>query len=472
MRYPTALRIGCLCTLLAGPMYAADNTDSTPTANQPADATAQADTQASQPTSFWDDMAQREYLLGDAWGARPTLEELGLSLDISFAMNIAGNAVGGNNQGVTQVNSTGVNFGVDFEKLADVDGLTFFASMAYRSGTSLTQRHIHNIVSVQQLYGNQTYRLVNLYAQQTFLNDTMAIKAGRIAQFDDFSITPSFSFYMNNGFDGQPVGFFFMGPFTAYPVTTWGALVSGGAATGDQDGFYGKLGAYGADSDLGNPDNHGTNFSFNFDQGANIMGEIGYKRNWTDDTTGHPGKYSIGGWVFTGPFQKNLGGTTDNIGGIYYMFEQNVFREGRNMAEPNSTRLEDRQVWGSDQSFMDVVQGLYVWSSGQLNLSDEAYQSDFFVSGGAYYRGLFPGRDQDILAFGAAWLNFSDSYSQSQQSIGQGAPDYELELELGYRYQVTEYFYVQPNIQGIINPGGTHQLDDALVIGLQLQVDF
>ena len=93
-------------------------------------------------------------------------------------------------------------------------------------------------------------------------------------------------------------------------------------------------------------------------------------------------------------------------------------------------------------------------------------------AGGAYYRGLIPGRDQDILAFGAAWLNFNGSYAQSQQLAGQGDPDYELELELGYRYQVTQYFYVQPNIQGIINPGGTGQLDDALVIGLQLQVDF
>ena len=68
-------------------------------------------------------MAGREYLLGDAWGARPALEDLGLNLDVSFALNVAGNAVGGANQGVTQVNSTGVNFGVDFEKLADVGRL-------------------------------------------------------------------------------------------------------------------------------------------------------------------------------------------------------------------------------------------------------------------------------------------------------------------------------------------------------------
>ncbi len=50
--------------------------------------------------------------------------------------------------------------------------------------------------------------------------------------------------------------------------------------------------------------------------------------------------------------------------------------------------------------------------------------------------------------------------------------DYEVELELSYRYQVTEYFYVQPNIQGVINPGAANQLDDALVLGLQLQIDF
>ncbi|MBC2596210.1 carbohydrate porin [Ruficoccus amylovorans] len=419
-----------------------------------------------------DELQERQYLLGDTGGWREDLADYGLAIDLSFAMNLAGNPVGGDSRGFTQLNSTGLNFGVDLEKLAGLEGLSFFSSLSVRSGTSLTLSHIHNVINVQQLYGNESYRLVNLYLEQVLLDGHFSIKAGRIAQFDDFSHSDAFAYYMNNAFDGQPVGFFFMGPFTAYPVTTWGALIRGGVPTGQHDGFYGMVGAYGADSNQANVDNHGTDFTFNFDQGANIMGELGYKLNWSKYSSGLPGKYALGAWMFTGPFTTNSGGTTDNIGGLYYFIEQNLYREGVPEQVPNSERMQARQVWGQSEGFMEEIQGLYFWTTGQFNLSDDVNQADLFASAGLYYRGLLPGRDQDILSLGAAWLNFSSSWGNAQRAAGQPVQDYEVELELSYRYQVTNYFYLQPNIQGVINPGAANQFDDALVIGLQLQVDF
>ncbi len=181
---------------------------------------------------------------------------------------MAGNPVGGQDQGVTQLNSTGVNFGADLDKLAGLEGLTFFTSLSVRSGTSLTLSKIHNVINVQQLYGNESYRLVNLYLEQVLLDGHFAIKAGRIAQFDDFSHSDAFAFYMNNAFDGQPIGFFFMGSFNAYPVTTWGALIRGGVRTGDNDGFYGMAGAYGADNSLADVDKPRDGFQLQFQSGG------------------------------------------------------------------------------------------------------------------------------------------------------------------------------------------------------------
>jgi porin len=463
--------------MTVGGLEAADTAGSPPasdaTAVTPATGSSTATTETSPPgadssADFWDDMATREYLFGDVWGARPAMEDMGLDLSVSFAMNIAGNPVGGVSQGVTQLNSTGINFGADMDKLVGLEGLTFFASMSIRSGTSLSLTRIQNLVNVQQLYGNESYRLVNLYLEQVLLDGSFAIKAGRIAQFDDFSHSDAFAYYMNNAFDGQPIGFFFMGPFTAYPVTTWGALVRGGFLTDETGGFYGMLGAYGADSNAADLSNHGTDFTFNFDMGANIMGEIGYKHNWSAQAEGLPGKYALGAWTFTGPMPTNTGGTAQNASGVYYLVEQALYREGLPVREPNSERMQAQQVWGQDEGFLEQIQGLYFWSTGQVNLDKEVAQSDFFVSAGMYYRGLLPGRDQDILSLGGAWLNFSNSYGNSQVP----RLDYEVELELSYRYQVTQYFYLQPNVQGVINPGGAHQIDDAFVIGLQLQVDF
>jgi porin len=467
--------------MTVGGLEAADTAGSSPASDTSTTASAASSSAATTETNspdadasadFWDDMATREYLFGDVWGARPAMENMGLDLSVSFAMNIAGNPVGGVSQGVTQLNSTGINFGADMDKLVGLEGLTFFASMSVRGGTSLSLTRIDNVINVQQLYGNETYRLVNLYLEQVLMDGNFAIKAGRIAQFDDFSHSDAFAYYMNNAFDGQPVGFFFMGPFTAYPVTTWGALVRGGFLTDDTGGFYGMLGAYGADNSLSDWDNHGVDFSFNFNMGANIMGEIGYKHNWSAQAEGLPGKYSLGAWTFTGPMPTHTGGTAQNTSGLFYLVEQALYREGLPELEPNSERMQAQQVWGQDEGFLEEIQGLYFWSTGQLNLDNDVAQADFFVSTGLYYRGLLPGRDQDILSFGAAWLNFSDNFGSSQVVAGLPRQDYELELELSYRYQVTQYFYLQPNIQGVINPGAAHKIDDAFVIGLQLQVDF
>jgi len=43
---------------------------------------------------------------------------------------------------------------------------------------------------------------------------------------------------------------------------------------------------------------------------------------------------------------------------------------------------------------------------------------------------------------------------------------------LNYRITVLPWFYVQPDIQGIINPGAAHQFGDALVLGLQFGTPF
>ena len=45
-------------------------------------------------------------------------------------------------------------------------------------------------------------------------------------------------------------------------------------------------------------------------------------------------------------------------------------------------------------------------------------------------------------------------------------------LELNYRWQVLRWFYLQPDIQGSINPGAAHQFGNALVLAVQFGVPF
>jgi porin len=47
-----------------------------------------------------------------------------------------------------------------------------------------------------------------------------------------------------------------------------------------------------------------------------------------------------------------------------------------------------------------------------------------------------------------------------------------MAFEFTYQAQVTKWLTVQPDIQFIINPGGTHDLSNALVIGARAVVTF
>ena len=210
------------------------------------------------------------------------------------------------------------------------------------------------------------------------------------------------------------------------------------------------------------------------------MGEVGLKHNWAKGQAGLPAKYALGGWWFTGDFDvfkppSVPGGPRpqkSGIGGFYYLFHQGLYRESATEEVGDSAETaQDSTYWGDINSGHREVQGLYLWTSGQFAGASTS-EMDVFVSGGAYYRGLIPGRNSDVLALGYYHGFFSDDFSAEQVRQGELPQDYETGIELGYRYNVTDYFYVQPNVQVILNPGGRGDIDDALVLGAQIEVDF
>ena len=127
-------------------------------------------------------------------------------------------------------------------KLED-EGITL-VSMSQRSGTSLSKEYVGNVFAIQQVYGGQTFHLIDVAHQQKLMDDRVEIRLGRIAAGDDFLVSQYDYLFMQNGFDGNPAGIFFNSPgMTAYPNATWGArlkvrstertYVMGGVYNGD-----------------------------------------------------------------------------------------------------------------------------------------------------------------------------------------------------------------------------------------------
>jgi len=87
----------------------------------------------------------------------------------------------------------------------------------------------------------------------------------------------------------------------------------------------------------------------------------------------------------------------------------------------------------------------------------------YFAEVALGYQGLPPGRDSDVAAIALYYGGFS-RYLPGQT--------YELTLEWTYALVVTPWLTIQPDIQYIIHPSGKSSVSNALVVGVQLSLQF
>src|SRR5262245_53613774 len=240
----------------------------------------------------------REHLFGDWFGLRTKAEESGISPTLSFVTDVAGNVTGGKNQGVTHADNLGLDLLFDLDKLTGLQGGSFLASVSQRSGSSLSKEHVGNVFTIQQVYGGQTFHLIDLAYQQKLLEDRLELRLGRIATGDDFLVSPYNWLFMQNGFDGNPVGIFFNSPgMTAYPNATWGARLK----VRPTQRTYLMGGVYNGDPSIRDNSHNGADMSMSGP--VFVIGEAGCQRNGLPGDIGLVGNYRIGGWydnaVFT-----------------------------------------------------------------------------------------------------------------------------------------------------------------------------
>jgi porin len=96
----------------------------------------------------------------------------------------------------------------------------------------------------------------------------------------------------------------------------------------------------------------------------------------------------------------------------------------------------------------------------------------FQLNAGAVYTGLFPLRDLDATMLDFVYGKFSRNFARSADVSGGGYPQYEIVLEAGHRFQINQLLYAQPNLQWVINPGGTGNIPYALALSTQVGVVF
>ena len=131
--------------------------------------------------------------------------------------------------------------------------------------------------------------------------------------------------------------------------------------------------------------------------------------------------------------------------GLWYIVDQMLWKEGG---------ADDDQGLGAFFQFS--------WAPSNRNLITEYY------GGGLVYKGLLPNRDEDYLGVGVANAILSPGSKEIALANGEFQGRQETAVELFYKYRVSPYFVLQPDLQFISQTSG--RFDDALLPGLRFEV--
>jgi porin len=378
-------------------------------------------------------------LSGNWFGARDALNRWGISPSIRYGTDLLASVAGGQQRGKAYAGQLTVEVRADMGRLAGLDGLTFDASMDWASGSDLSH-DIGNEFTVAQAFEGDQARLTNMFLQQLLSDGRLDLKVGRFSTGADFLTSPIDVSLVNDALN--PILFAVQANVpgvTADPNATWGGRViarpTGALAL--------AAGAFYSDPHLDQATANGTEFGISGSAGYFVIGEAGYLVNAEIGALGMPGRYRAGGYYDSNQYVylSNPGRQQTGNYGFYVMAEQMVYREGG----PGSPK------------------GLSLFAAFIYAPQERINVMPWFASAGASYRGLVPGRDRDTAAFALYYGGFS------RDLPGQ---TYELVLEWTYGIAVGRRITVQPDLQYIINPGGLSSIGNAVVLGMQLLVEF
>lgn len=401
---------------------------------------------------------EQQFMFGDWKCLREELANEGVVFGSTYTCDVLGNVSGGMKQGTRYDHSVGWDVNFDLERFVGMMGTQFHISGLWRQGQNLSKAVIGNDIVVSTIYGHQQFRFYFLYLEKDLLDKRLNIRMGRIAVGDDFASSPLYGTFVSNAVDGVPISIPINFFFTVYPTATWGAR----ARFNLNKDFYILSGIYDGDKGVEYDKFYGLDFSLRLKEGLAFAQEIAYAPADGVGPAGLPGHYK-GGIYYNGAVRQDL---YSDINGNSYAVT-NLARK-KHIGDYNLYIHADQMIYREKGTKDQGLTPLAVATIGPDNMN----KFPFFLMGGLVYKGLVPKRDDDVTGFEIVYAKYSDKIKESQQSVGASPQKYELMFEFTHKVMITKWMYMQPDLQYIISPGGTGNIDDALVLGFQFGLTF
>ena len=404
--------------------------------------------------------SERIFMTGEWDGKRNTLADKGVTFASTYVFDVLGNAFGGIQRAVRYDSSMGWDVNFDLEKFVGMKGTQFHISGLWRQGQNLSKVAVGNDFTVSSIYGREQFRFYGLYLQKMFFEDRLDIRLGRMAAGDDFAHSSLYWNFVSNAPDGNPIALPLNFFFSCYPNAVWGSRAKF-ALTKD---IQLMAGIYNGDPGVPRDSMYGLDWSLRLKEG--IMGafHLSYNPNTAPEATGMPGHYKAEFYYHGGTFRdyySDINGASQavtdldskkHIGNpaVYLHADQMIYRE---------------KGPGTDEGLTPLI---------VVTLQPENINKfPFFMVAGLLYKGLIPGRDDDMTMFQMSYGTYSGDLHQSEADAGdQYLQSYECVFEWSYKLYITPWWFVQPDIQYIKNPGGTNRYKDAMVFGSRLGLTF
>ncbi|MCX6967328.1 MAG: carbohydrate porin [Verrucomicrobia bacterium] len=329
----------------------------------------------------------------------------------------------------------------DLEKGIGWKGGSFLVSGIDPHGSSLTDHYVHDLNRVSNIDAYDSVRLYEAWVQQELAESKVSIRLGQILADTEFFVSDNGALFLNGAFGAIPVVSQNCDA-PVFPVAAPGMRVRWTAT----EPFSVQAGLY--KGDVGDPateNTHGLDWSWR--GGVLAITEVAYKIHSAKGSQGLPGVYKLGAFFHSS-------GTNE------------AFPEAPSHSNAGGYFVADQQLW---RKLGSEGQGL----SGFVRIGAAPADRNavpFYLDTGLNFKGLIPGRDNDIAGLGLSYTNLSGKVCDDAGKPSNTHP--ETVLEATYKIALKEWFSVQPDFQYICNPGGTESASNAVVVGLRFHLTF
>lgn len=403
------------------------------------------------------------YLFGDWNGERTRLADKGITLKFGYTGEAAHNFSGGTQQTTRYADQWAFDSTLDLHKLWGWKGGEFQLVVTNRNGRNLSDdANLGVYQQVQEVYGRgQTWLLTVFALKQQFFDSKLEWRVGRLPVGTDFDSLPCD--FQNLTFCGSQPGNIVGDYWINWPVSQWATTLKWNTT----DQTYVKLGAYQLNPRyVDNTWARSNGWKLNF-PGGTTGALLPLEFGWTPTLNGLPGSYKLGGWY-------------NNAGGEHLYYDVN----NRPIAFTGEAPLQESARHGGYIALQQQISGdaggkgvSLFFNATMADSSTSAVDRQFAL--GAMFNGPFHrSKDRVGVAVGTTHasselIRYARLYNQLHADVPMPVADtYELASEVFYDWHPIPSVSVRPNLQYVVNPGGTMQNRNAFVFGLKTSIAF